>query len=225
MCVIFFKMLINEIYNKYHLFTGLKEHMVRVGSVVKQICNHSKTSLPEVDYMIEASLLHDMGNLLKSKPGILLELYEPEGQAYWLAQKEAFSNLYGADEDIATKNIINEIGVSAKTLFYYNAFGHLAAYRVSQSGTLAEKIISYSDLRVGPYGVISLDERFSDIRKRYLNNNELSLEAKGVAERQAMFNVIEEEIFFQSELNPSDIHDKSIDPISKELWKWKLLDK
>jgi hypothetical protein len=147
---------ITEIYDTYRIFSGLREHQVRVAAVASTIVNAAYEPLPK-EAIIAACLLHDMGNIIKAPLGSLPELLEPEGISYWQTVKEDFVKTYGLDEHIATVRIAREIGVSNEVIHLIESFGFGKSFLRRDSMTLPEKICGYADMRVGPFGIISLE--------------------------------------------------------------------
>ena len=79
------------------------------------------------------------------------------------------------------------------------------------------KICKYSDLRVSPVGVVSLEDRLSDGKKRYVDqlNNKYSLaDFKRLA---SYANKVEQQIFEHCKIKPEDINDKTVSPLLEKL--------
>ena len=113
---------ISKIYEEYNIFNGLQNHMLRVAAVAQLICDSIDQEV-ERDNIISACLLHDMGNIIKSKLDKFPELLEPEGLGYWTNVQNEFFEKYGRDEHHATMQIGKEVGVSEKTLMYMDLMG------------------------------------------------------------------------------------------------------
>jgi hypothetical protein len=197
---------ITEIYDTYRIFSGLREHQVRVAAVASTIVNAAYEPLPK-EAIIAACLLHDMGNIIKAPLGSLPELLEPEGISYWQTVKEDFVKTYGLDEHIATVRIAREIGVSNEVIHLIESFGFGKSFLRRDSMTLPEKICGYADMRVGPFGIISLEERLRDLSVRYaqrrsLLGQESDFESLCEAQRE-----VEKQIFGCVDVRPEDITD------------------
>ena len=206
-----------EIYDHFQINTGLREHMIRVSAVAKRICDAATIDLDE-KAVIEAALVHDLGNLIKA---VNMEqnpsLYEPEGIAYWQARKEAVIAQYGSSVDQATKTMAESIGISDETLAVLQAIGNEPTERVAETGTLEEKIANYSDMRVGLHNIISLEERIADLRVRYAHRGQDT-----ITKRAAWLHDIETDIFSQATITPTDITDDSTAEIQTALWNWEI---
>jgi 5'-deoxynucleotidase YfbR-like HD superfamily hydrolase len=93
-----------DIYSAYYILPNLQEHQLRVAAVAKVIGEAQKAPL-ELQPLIEACLLHDMGNILKiniRKP-LFPEHIKPRGIAYWEKIQEEIRGKYGPNEHIATQ--------------------------------------------------------------------------------------------------------------------------
>jgi hypothetical protein len=93
------------------------------------------------------------------------------------------------------------------------------------SGTFEQKISEYADLRVGPHGVLSLNDRIADIKIRYAATPGVETPDDGVRfdELVRAAQTIEQQIFEKSNIRPENIHDESIAPIVAELQDYPIV--
>lgn len=211
-------MQIRDIYQKYRINTGLQEHMVRVASVAKLICDNHSQQL-DTNTIVSACLLHDMGNLIKMKMDTAPGLFEPEGVAYWTNVQSEMIAAYGNDVFRATLAIIDDIGVLEKVRSVLAEASFEELLDVAASGSVEAKVLEYADMRVGLYGVVSLDARFDDAKKRYVPNK---ISKEDVERRRTATKRIEEELLSKATLGPDDITDASTAAIQSELWNWNI---
>ncbi len=208
-----------EIYEKYKILPSLAEHQLRVAAVAMQLCQAISTKVDD-ESIVKACLLHDMGNLLKFDFAQFPHFFEPQGAAYWQRVKEEIIKTYGTtDEHQATLKIAAEIGVSKQVLSYIDCIGFTHATD-NLNRPVDFKICNYADMRVGPVGVLSLDERMADGAKRY--KNRLAAEVIGDARLVEAIHRIEDDIFKISKIKPQDITDESIGPIIEQLKSYKI---
>lgn len=196
--------------------------MIRVASVAKMICDNADVEL-DTKNIVSASLVHDMGNLIKSDLKVFPDFFQPEGVAHWEGVKADMIAKYGENEHRAAIAMIKEMGVSQEVRFYFEAFGHAAATRVYEGDSLGEKIATYSDMRVGPHGIVSLKERMNDLRKRYTAKNVPGFDPESVNERAQMLREIETEIFNHCRIPTDAINDKTASEVQKRLWEWEIV--
>ncbi len=212
-------MKISEIYEKYKIMPSLQMHMLRVAAVASLICDNFDEPLPK-DEIITASLVHDMGNIIKSKFGYFTDFPETKDLDYWTNIKNEYVKKYGDDEKKATKTILKEIGLSENIVFLacQNSFSLICIH--CDNNDMRVKVSHYADLRVGPYGILPYEKRMDDLRERYKNRKgnvleeeRLKLIACGVE--------MEKQIFAKCKLKPEDINDevvKLIIPILRDFF-------
>lgn len=198
---------------------SLQEHMLRVAAVAYLVCENFDEVLPRQE-IVTACLLHDMGNIIKFNLNAFPEFLEPEGLEHWQKVKDEYVRKYGADEYLATKLIAEEMGVSGGIGMFLENLGFSKAAEVEQSGSFAEKITNYSDMRVSPHGVVSMGERIQEGRKRYLARIKELNHAIATDNFEPLcesLRNIEKQIFAKCKIKPEDINDETVKPIIEEL--------
>jgi len=212
-------MTIATIYKKYRIMPTLQEHMLRVAAVASLICDSIDVPVDRKS-IISACLLHDMGNIIKFRMGVLPEFYEPEGLEYWQEVKNEFSKKYGENEHEATLKIIKEgLGLPERitNLVDQVRFGFTCKHRDGDDFNM--KIVHYADGRVDPHGVVSYEERMNEGKKRY-KGHKSTFGAMEEGEREKLVQCgkeIERQIFAQCKIKPEDINDEAVAPIISEL--------
>lgn len=202
-------MKITEIYRQYRILPNLQEHMLRVSAVAAYICDHFDGSKIDKSSVISATLLHDMGNIIKFDLTLYPELLGPKPLTFWEGVQVDFKERYGEDEHVATELIATELGVSERIKELIQAVSYHAAEENVASDDFEKKIAAYADLRVGLHGVITLEERLSDFTKRYAHlfseDNEVKREKTYDALRQ-----LEPQVFAYCNISPDEITNKAI---------------
>jgi len=193
----------------------LQLHQLRVAAVAKTICDYLKTTVDEKSVIL-ACLFHDMGNIIKSDLPRFPEFLEPQGMDYWQKVKNEYIEKYGPQEHVATEMIAQEIGLpeSAFTLLSKIGFSNLGS--TDTEGAIENKICSYADMRVGPYGVLSIEERLAEARKRYEGRRHTVVTDLFEPLSNALRN-IERELFKNLDIKPEDITDEKIKKTMEEL--------
>lgn len=216
---------IGEIYEHYKIMPNLAEHQRRVAAVAEQICRSFDEKL-HVAEVISACLLHDMGNILKFDLISFPQFLEPQGLAYWQEIKNDFEKKYGVDEHNATLRIAKEIGVFERTFEYIDAIGFSKAGENARQNDFGKKICAYADMRVGPFGILTLEERFADGKKRYENRKTgagLTLSSWQRAEMAGALSDIERQIFSRTKIGAGDISDSSIATAFEEFKNFEIV--
>ena len=86
------------------------------------------------------------------------------------------------------------------------------------SGSYERKIVEYADQRVGPYGILSLDERIEESAKRYAGKHpDIPRSAERFAELVAAAHELERQLFSHTDIKPEDITDTTTAPLIEEL--------
>jgi len=202
-------MKITEIYKKFGVSPNLQEHMERVFGVVSLIEKHWKsTEAVDWDLTKKMALIHDIGNTVKfdfvNHPEFLGD--EQKNIDHWKSVQAEMVSKYGSDDNEATKKILTELGINPKMVedVYNKRF--VNSVHTSQSNNPSLKILYYGDLRALPLGIGTLEERISEIRKRYANYASRSdFEDLANACRK-----IENEIQFRINFPVNEIDDKSV---------------
>ena len=204
---------VETIYKKYKIMPNLQEHMLRVASVASLICDSIDISVDK-ENVITACLLHDMGNIIKFKLDNFPEFLEPEGLIYWQNVQTEFKDKYGDNEYLTALNIAQEIGVSGRVLELIKAISFLDAPNNASGTDYGKKIVEYCDDRVDPFGIVSLEQRFLDLKKRYAHRD------RSTSERETFENAVrqmEKQIFSKCKIKPENINNETVAPIISEL--------
>jgi len=199
-----------DIYHQYQIMPSLQRHMLWVAGVANSICENLRSPI-DTENVLKACLLHDMGNILKFDLDRYPDFVQPEGKAYWHGVKNEFHSKYGPDVHDATLAIAREIQSSQRVLELIEAVGFDQTTADFESGDLGKMICEYSDCRVTPLGVTSLEERLQDLELRYGSRYPLPAD---VAKRMAFREVAREmelRTFDQAKILPGDINNQQSD--------------
>lgn len=206
-----------EIYEKYKIPPNLREHMLRVTAIGLFIADHfNDKNLLNREVIKQTLLLHDMGNIIKFdfKTTKAIDPGLEKNNQYWLSIQKEFTEKY-TDEITANYEIAKQIGVSAYILSLIA--GHEVSHlnEILNASDMNLKIISYSDYRINPFGVVTLEERFEDLFNRYKDRSKNL--AEKLKERMKLFKKIEEQIQIHENITLSQITNEMIKPTLKEL--------
>ena len=231
-------MKILEIYEKYQIMPQLQEHQLRVAGVAGVICEnfnplpirlslragsnppHKGEGTASIDGMniVKACLLHDMGNILKfdlKKSHIFLK--KEIDVEFWEKVKEEYREKYGSDEHQASLEIAKEIGVSQRVLELIDCIEFSKVEENLNSTDFGKKICEYSDDRVGFLGVMSMEERFADLRARYAHRHTQWGAEEARQKFETSVREIEKQIFIHCNIKPEDITETLILVTKKKL--------
>lgn len=154
-----------ELYETYKTMPGLQVHQLRVAAVGRMLAEHISDA--DVHAVTLAGLFHDMGNIIKADLTVFPEFLEPQGFSYWQQVKDEYVAAYGTDEHAATDAIAGNIGLPESVQYVISHIKFANTPDILASGPLELQIIKYADLRVAPHGVVSIEERLREGKKRY----------------------------------------------------------
>lgn len=159
---------IREIYSQFSVPPNLAQHMHTVARVVCSVRDHWVGDKIDWNFIITAALLHDIGNIVKfnfeSHPEFLGA--EAVNVEYWKEVQRKIIQKYGSDDHMASGNMLKEIGITGNLLDTIQDKSFSNAVAVSQGDDWYAKILLYADMRVMPHGIVTLEERLSDVRSR-----------------------------------------------------------
>jgi len=212
-----------DIYNKYNIMPSLQTHMLRVAGVASFICeNFNEKELINTNNIIFACLLHDMGNIIKFDLSLFPHFVKSEGFDYWKNVQDEFINKYGTDEHIATYMIVKELGVSKQILKLVQSIGFSNSKNNYYTDDFNCKICAYSDFRVTPYGVDTLENRLKDGKIRFIKNKMKTYNPKldKFDEFVIYIKKMENQIFKKTVISPDFITVNKIKPLISNLSKF-----
>jgi HD superfamily phosphodiesterase len=195
---------------------NLQEHMLRVAAVASLICDNFNESLPKEE-IITACLFHDMGNIIKFKWDSPLGLLEPKLE-YWKKVQSEYIERYGENVHEATLSILRELGLKPiiSVIESFDSNNPYDSDNILKNNNWVVKICLYSDERVAPFGVTSIEERLIENRKRLENRGILMSEEKYIFIKNSLLE-LEQQIFSKCKINPSYITDETVAPTISEL--------
>lgn len=212
-------MTISQVYDHYRIMPNLQLHMYRVGGVAKLITDNL---LKPVDgtSVITASLLHDMGNIIKFNLQTFPQFLQPEGLQYWQEVQEWYVDRYGSDEHEASVLIAAELGVSEHVQNLIRATGFSAPKQNLESGEVDSMVCEYSDCRVTPFGVVTLEDRLKDLELRYSPLYPSEEDKRLRVEFREYMKKVEQVIFADAQIKPEDITEVNVQNEIESLKNW-----
>ena len=211
-----------DVYREYRIMPSLQLHQLRVAAVGKLICDGFRKPI-NTQNVVLACLFHDMGNIIKSDITYFPEFAEPEGIAYWEKVKAEFVAKYGPDHHAACAAIAREIGLPPRAVELVEGIGYSKLGAIVGSQDWEQKIAEYADTRVGPRGVLPLEERLAEGRTRYLTTatSRPHYDTEGGFEKLAQTaGELERQVSGCMRVKPEDITDAAIGSLVEQLRKY-----
>jgi hypothetical protein len=185
----------------------LELHMLRVAGVATLIVD-SFTQDVDKDTVITVCLLHDIGNIVKFDLEKYPENLKPKGHVYWKKVQDEFIKKYGKSDYKATYKILKEMKIPRKLFEHMNTMEFRKAPENAKQDNFEIKITQYADMRVAPYGITSMNERFDEVKERFMRNHGISNQVFNKYKSGAQ--ALEEQIFYHTKISPKDITDTNV---------------
>lgn len=205
---------IGGIYDRFQAPPNLQMHMVRVASMTSMILDHWKGLPVSRDDAVAASLLHDMGNIVKfdlsSQMNVRILGKEARRLDFWKGVRADTMLRYGRDDHMATMRMVGELEVSERVNDLVGKMGMFSDGKLDVTTSLDQelKVCCYSDCRVGPFGIITLNERFEDLMRRYAGTPKAAI----FAGLSSSITNLEKQIFENTNLSPEKVNEESVKP-------------
>ena len=197
-------------------------HMYKVAAVAYLISDNFKEDIDK-ENIVAADLLHDMGNIIKFNLELFPEFLEPEGYSFWENVQKEYINKYGDDEHIATTRIAKEININHRISELLESVGASRTKIILKSKDKAKWIANYADYRVAPNGIVTLQERLKDGRRRYLGNKgHHSVTLRKSHEIEKYSRILEKRIQKMTSIDLNTIEDGTVSNIIEELHNFNI---
>ncbi len=212
-------MTIKALYENYQIPSNLQRHMCMVAAVGMYIVDHwDKPNDLDRVRIAKGLLLHDTGNIIKfdfSRPDLLGDA-ERKDLEKWKKVQFEFTQKYG-DEDTATHALARQSGVDEKVLEILDAVGSAKLQKALETTDWNKKIACYSDFRIGPFGVLTVNERFDDIVARYRGRGHAMSDIEETERKRHRCLQLENELQAHLTFNLQTLDASQIEKGSKEL--------
>lgn len=194
--------------------------MLRAASVGALICDNWKNeSAIDKKLIIQALLIHDMGNIIKFKldSSTMLSSEEKKNIDYWKKEQESYRNRFNNNDHEATWGIAKKIKAHKDVVYILENSGSSKLQEVIDSQNYNLGIVTYADLRCAPNAIVDLNSRFDDVVKRYKETDHALSDLEEVKKRRKLGLQLEKILkqFITIDLN--DISDDSIKPYYEKL--------
>lgn len=156
-----------QIYEKYIIPNNLQKHMLRVAGVSQIITTFWTGPTINKSAILSTCLFHDMANIIKfdfSKSSLFKE--EDSREDYWKKIQLQFIEKFGTDIHNATLTIAKEICLAPNVVSLIKKLKWENIQRVIESKDFESAITIYCDMRVGPHGILSLQDRLDNLKTR-----------------------------------------------------------
>lgn len=163
-------MKIRQVYLKYMTPTNLQEHMLRVASLSKIICENWIGNTINEEAILTTCLFHDIAKPITFDPQQQSKYGMNEDQIKDLiSSQKILVEKYGPIEHTATLAISKEVRLDDETLRALDNFEWENLPRLVEQNDFNSLIPLYCDMRIGPKGILLLEQRIADLNQRIEN--------------------------------------------------------
>jgi hypothetical protein len=172
---------VQGMYAQYRVPKNLQQHMLRVAAVAQTMVDawHGPPIHPSA--IIQTCLFHDIAkpvtfDLSKQRQFLTTqaELEKVRSLKQWLM------DTYGENEHQAAKKIFSEMDLSPRALTLIDNLEWSYIPQLMEQDDLESLIPIYADMRVGPQGILSLEQRLNDLLSRATVENPQQLHDSGL---------------------------------------------
>ena len=130
---------------------------------------------------------------------------------------------YGTDHHGANVAIAKEIGLPEASVVLVDSISFSQLPDVVADTSYERKILQYADTRVGPLGILPLEERLREGRARYLKTRSVRDYYESDEEFEHLHRAaqeLERQVMSLASLAPKDITDATVNPLIEGLRKY-----
>jgi len=206
-------MTLSEIYKKFAQPPMLQKHQLRVASVGYTILKELNL---EEDDVIRALLVHDLGNVIRIRFDLFNNGdYGELGVEYFKNKQKEYLLRYGNVDHVVTVKMLQEINAHENIIRMVELVNWENIEVAVDSDNIILKILNYSDMRVGPFGILPAVVRIDEVNKRKASWPEYRIIREKIAE-------LERQVFKNMNIVPEDINDTSVVDIITKLILWEI---
>lgn len=156
-------MTIQEIYDRFQVPPGLRQHMLRVAQFVHVVA--SAWNGPAIDqaFLIKCALVHDLGNIVVFKKWLGADA---ANESYWRGVQAEITAKYGTDDHEVTEKMLQEVNADPNIIQLILQKSSSRSPQIAASDNWQLKILLYADLRITPTGVASLKDKLAEMYAR-----------------------------------------------------------
>lgn len=153
-------MLLSTVYKNYQIPENLQCHQLAVASIADEITRNWIGPCINQDSIIYCCLFHDIAKIINfnlSEDQLFTEA--DKDLSYWRRTRDNFVLRYGQDEKKATLSICAELGLAKEINYLIENLEWENIDQIIMNNSVESAICVYSDMRVGPKGIIKIQDR------------------------------------------------------------------
>lgn len=156
-----------QIYDNYMIPQNLQKHMLSVASLAEILHEHWMGKEVDNQAIIQACIFHDAAKPMTFDLSKQAQFGMSASDINRLKEFQGrLKSKYGSEEHHATIKICEEIGLSPIAIKLVNNFEWSYIPRLLEVDDIESLIPIYCDMRIGLKGILSLNERLSELKER-----------------------------------------------------------
>ena len=210
-----------QIFVQFEIHSVLQTHLLRVTSLMDFLVQHWQGPNLNRQLLLETMLLHDLGNLIKFdlRPNAFVKLMKSSELPRYRALQAQWQAQYGFDVDEVTSRLIRQLPLHHQAqiidLIMNHAEGTTNAVVTSDNWT--QKLCDYTDFRVGPHGLLTLAERFTDLTVRYRDRRDNWQDTDQIQRHLELFQTLESQLQTHLSCDLATLTGTQLEPIDRWL--------
>jgi len=203
---------IRSIYSRFPVHRALQEHMYRCAAFAELIADNWKGPVLDRPALIAYMLVHDLGNIVKCD----FEAYAFYGDDVrsdpnsWKRRKRVTMTKYSDQARRVTLAFLHDLGVDNRVMDLVVKQDQGEERSVVPDWEC--KVGTYSDMRIGPSGVVTLAERVADLLQRRAERKFTNKEDAQKVFDPVSREILEREVASQCTIPMEKIDDRAIEP-------------
>jgi len=163
---------IKQIYKKYQTPQNLQKHLLRVGALASILTDNWLGPKIHKAAIIQAALLHDLAKPMNFNLHKQAQFGMSPADIKKLEKLQSYlRNKFGTDEHLAAIKITQSLKCPPNTVRIISNLDWENIPRLRKNNDFESLIAVYCDMRIGPKGILSLEERLADLKKRVGSKN------------------------------------------------------
>lgn len=203
-------MKVKQIYKEYMVPQNLQEHMIRVAALAEIILAHWTSKKVDKKAVVHACLFHDIAKPMTFDPSKQTQFGMPPKNIAKLKElQKRIKEDYGTDEHHATVKICEDIGLISAAVKLVDNLEWKRVPKLLKENDIESLIPIYCDMRIGPKGILSLEERLKELKER--------VSVKDYADNVKNGTVLEQLIRTNAEIDLNSVSDIQLNNRFKKL--------
>jgi hypothetical protein len=160
-------MKVSQAYKAYQTPKNLQEHMLRTAALASIILDNWTGLEIDKDAIVKACTIHDIAKPMNFDLAKQAQFGMSESEIEELRQlQNHIKTTFGTEEHQATVGIAKEIGCTQNIVKCIDDLEWKYIPRLLEANEISSLIPIYCDMRIGPKGILTLQVRLDELKKR-----------------------------------------------------------